>query len=108
MDSGGLYMNRNLTLVSALAAGFLGGFLSRSVTLPPVHAQTRPADALEVRAERFSVVDSKGRVIGTFAGAITKEPNGRERSQIDLLDPTGRELWSAGGNGFKTLADSSR
>ena len=108
MDSGGLYMNRNLTLVSALAAGFLGGFLSRSVTLPPVHAQTRPADALEVRAQRFSVVDSKGRVIGTFAGAITKEPNGRERSQIDLLDPTGRELWSAGGNGFKTLADSSR
>ena len=108
MDSGGVYMNRNLTLVLALAAGFLGGFLSRSLTPSSVQAQTRPTDAVEIRAQRFSVVDSTGRLIGTFTASSPQEWRASDRRGIVLVDPTGRELWSAGGNGFKPLADNSR
>jgi hypothetical protein len=101
-------MHRNLTLALALAAGLLGGFLSRYITPSAVHAQVQPPSALEVRAQRFSVVDAQGRVIGTFTGAIMKEPSGRARPGITLVDPTGRELWSAGGHGFKELSESSK
>lgn len=41
-----MYRNRNLTLVFALVAGFLGGFLSHYVTLQSVHAQAQPANAV--------------------------------------------------------------
>ena len=102
--------NRNLNLVLALAAGFLGGFLSRSVALPPVRAQTRPADALEVRAQRFSVVDPTGRVIASFTRAPIAKQEGYNipLPTIALVDPEGHELWSAGGYGFKPLAENPR
>lgn len=103
-----MYRNRNLTLVLALAAGLLGGFLSRYIALPSVHAQTQPPNALEIKSQRFSVVDAQGRVIGTFTGAITEEPGGRPLPRIALVDPTGRELWSAGGRGFKWLSENSK
>jgi hypothetical protein len=105
-----MYRNRSLTLVLALAAGLLGGFVSRYITLPSVHAQAQPPNALEIRAQRFSVVDAKGNVIGTFTGANTNEGGYRPRSfpRIALVDPTGRELWSAGGNGLKPLAENSK
>jgi hypothetical protein len=105
-----MYQNRNLTLVLALAAGLLGGFVSRYITLPSVHAQAQPPNALEIRAQRFSVVDAKGNVIGTFTGAITKEAGyvSRTLPRIALVDSTGRELWSAGGNGLKPLAENSK
>ncbi len=101
-------MHRNLTLALALAAGLLGGFLSRYITPSAVHAQVQPPNALEIRAQRFSVVDPRGHVIGTFTGAITEEPGGRARPRIALVDPTGRELWSAGGRGFKELSENSK
>jgi hypothetical protein len=109
-----MYRNRNLTLALALASGLLGGFVSRYITLPSVHAQAQPPNALEIRAQRFSVVDAKGNVIGTFTGAITNEGGygglvlPRTFPRIALVDPTGRELWSAGGNGLKPLAENSR
>ncbi len=101
--------NRNLTLVLALAAGFLGGFLSRYLTLPSVHAQAQPPSALEIRAQQFSVVDAKGRVIGTFT-AITRDGDfgGPAFPRVALVDPAGRELWSAGGKGLRPLAENSK
>ena len=98
--------NRNLTVVLALAAGLLGGFLSRYITLPSVHAQVQLTDAVEIRSQRFTFVDPKGRVIATFTRAI---PKGRGfRPQIALVDPDGRELWSAGVGELKPLAENSK
>ncbi len=76
-------MYRNLTLVLALAAGLLGGFLSRYITLPSVQAQAQPPSTLEIRAQHFSVVDPKGRVIGTFT-AITRDGDFGGRPFLEL------------------------
>lgn len=100
--------NRNLPVVLALAAGLLGGFLSRYVTPPSVHAQAQPPNALEIKSQRFSLVDAQGRVIGTFTGAVTESPGGRTFPRVVLVDPEGRELWSAGGRGFKYLSENSK
>ena len=59
-------MNRNLTLAISLAAGLLGGVLSHYVTLPAVHAQAPAPNAVEIRAQRFTLVDDQGSAIGTF------------------------------------------
>ena len=103
-------MHRNLTLVFALAAGFMGGLVSRYIALPSVHAQAEPSNALEIRAQSFSVVDAKGNVIGTFTSAITKEGRFGERvfPRIAIVDPNGRELWSPGGRGLTPLAGNSK
>jgi hypothetical protein len=101
-------MYRNRTLILALAAGLLGGFLSRYISLPSVHAQAQPPAVLEIKSQRFSLVDAEGRVLGTFTGAITKEPGGNALPRITLVDPAGRELWSAGGRGFKYLSENSK
>jgi hypothetical protein len=103
-----MYRNRNLTVVLALAAGLLGGFLSRYVTVPSVHAQVQPSNTVEIKAQRFSIVDPQGRVIGTFTAAVEQRSGRLARPGVTLVDPTGRELWSAGGNGFKPLAENSR
>ncbi len=101
-------MHRNLSLALALVAGLLGGFLSRYISPSAVHAQVQPPNALEIRSQHFIVVDAQGRVVGTFTGAITETPGGRALPRIALVDPTGRELWSAGGNGFKELSENSK
>jgi hypothetical protein len=100
--------NRNWTVILALAAGLLGGVLSRYVTLPSVHAQSQPPNAFEIKSQRFSLVDEQGRVIGTFTGAVTENPGGRILPRVALVDPEGRELWSAGGRGFKYLSENSK
>lgn len=95
--------NRNLPLVLALAAGVLGGILSRYITPQSVYGQAQTPNTVEVRSQRFSVVDPQGRVVGTFSGEITKAPDDRLLPRIALVDPTGRELWSAGGSKLKPL-----
>jgi len=103
-----MYRNRNLTLVLALAAGWLGGMLSRYNTMPSVHAEAQPTNAAEIRAQHFSVVDAQGRVIGTFTGAITKGLGALAYPRIALVDPTGRELWSASGDKLRPLGEGSK
>jgi hypothetical protein len=118
-------MNRNLTFAISLAAGLLGGVLSHFVTLPSVHAQAPAANPVEVRAQRFTLVDDQGTAVGTFAvresGAVVQRgPGYPTRSgntlppntpapviapRIVLLNPEGREIWSAGGTPFRTLAE---
>jgi hypothetical protein len=100
-----MFRNRNLTLVLALAAGLLGGFLSRYITPQSVYGQAQTPNTVEIRSQRFSIVDSQGRVVGTFTGEITRAPAPDERllPRVALVDPTGRELWSAGGSKLKPL-----
>jgi|SRR5579864_39071 len=87
-----------LNIALSLAAGLLGGFLSRTISLPAVHAQNppnaaRPAptapplSAPEIRAQRFTITDSNGRTIATFSG---------EWGNVILRDANGKELWRAG------------
>jgi hypothetical protein len=103
-------MRRYLTLVLALAAGLLGGFLSRYIAPSSVHAQVQPPDAFEIRAQRFSIVDAQGHLIGTFT-PTTKSSVDSTRiypTRISLVDAAGHELWSAGGELFKSLSDGSK
>lgn len=100
--------NRNLTLVLALAAGLLGGFLSRYLTLPTVHAQAEPPNVLEIKAQRFSLVDAQGHVIGTFTGSVTKSRWQGTSARVAFVDPEGREVWSADGRQFKYLSENSK
>lgn len=112
-------MNRQ-NLMLALAAGLLGGLISR-VTLPSVHAQNPqlapvpppPAVTGEVRAQSFTLVDGADRTIGTFTvapGDLWIGRDGRVNSQgrIVLRDPQGREIWSAGGSLIKPLSENTR
>jgi hypothetical protein len=83
-------MNRTITLTLALAAGFLGGTLSRYVTPVTVFAQAQSTAAKEIRAQRFILVDENDKVRGTFA--IENDGN----ATIKLFDETGRETFSVG------------
>jgi len=115
-------MNRNLTLALSLAAGLLGGWLSHYATLPTVHAQAPAPNALELRAQSFALVDDQGSAMGTFMvresaplvlrGPGYPEPNRKviapptRSPRIVLVDPQGREIWSAGGNPFRSLTEN--
>lgn len=109
-------MLRKLNPVLALAAGLLGGILSRYLAPPPVHAQAPATQAQstpapeEIRAQSFTLVDGSGAVVGTFRpllsvapglpGVFDQGPARRERGPqgVVLLDRSGRELWRAGGS----------
>ena len=92
---------QKLNLALSLAAGLLGGFLSRNLTLPTAHAQE--PHQKELKAESFILVDGADRTVGTF----TFEPNFATPRipRIVLRDPSGRVLWSAGGSPIRPLTD---
>ena len=96
--------NQKLALVLAVAAGFLGGSLSRVLSPTPVQAQTNQAPK-EIRAQSFVLVDDKGNIVGKFAD---DEPGLLGRTlpspYIRLYDPSGHEIWRAGGNPMRPLA----
>ena len=90
------------TLVIALAAGLLGGLLSRYIAPQPAFAQNVTK---EIRAQSFTIVDPADRVIGTFTTNVPFPPPGARRiprdrtaspNRIVLRDSDGREIWSAG------------
>ena len=103
-------MLRKLNPVLALAAGLLGGMLSRYLAPVPVHAQAPAPQAQstpapeEIRAQSFTLVDGSGAVVGTFRPLLSFDPgllgvrpqNGPQG--VVLLDRSGRELWRAGGS----------
>jgi hypothetical protein len=84
---------QKLNLTLALAAGLLGGFLSRNLSLPTAQAQSGTPATREIRAQRFTLVDGKDRTVGTFM--VDEKPTQRY-SRIVLLDFNGRQIWSAG------------
>jgi uncharacterized membrane-anchored protein YhcB (DUF1043 family) len=81
-------MNRTFTLSLTLAAGLLGGVLSRYVTPLPALAQAQTQK--EVKAQSFVLVEDKDNVVGTFKSSADRIPT------VVLLDRTGREIWRAG------------
>jgi hypothetical protein len=94
-------MNRILTLTLSLAAGLLGGTLSRCVTPTTVFAQAQLTAPKEIRAQRFTLVDENGRTRGVFAIESPAPINGVEikgggNAIIKLFDNSGREIFHAG------------
>jgi hypothetical protein len=59
-------MNRNMNLALALAAGLVGGILSRYLAPTPVLAQAQITNPKEIRAENFVIVDENGAPRGAF------------------------------------------
>jgi hypothetical protein len=94
-------MSRILTLTLSLAAGLLGGTLSRWVTPTTVFAQAQLAAPREIRAQRFTLVDENGRIRGVFAIESPAPINGVEikgagNAIIKLFDNSGHEIFNAG------------
>jgi len=103
-------MKNKLSITLALAAGLLGGLFSRYIAPPAAFAQNQPPK--EIRAQSFTLVDPAGRTLGTFVPEATLQgrPGVAERlpSRILLLDPNGREIWSAGGSAYPFRLPSDR
>lgn len=79
-------MNWKTNLILALAAGLLGGLISRYVNPIPDYAQTQPAPK-EIRGQSFVLVNEQGRPFGL----IGFDPQGNPI--IKLLDERGHLLW---------------
>ena len=104
-------MNKTLTITLAFVAGLLGGLLARYVALPSVHAQAQAPSVVEIRAQAFTLTDAQGRAMGTFTLRSDQATSlfGLPLPQrVVLLDPLGREIWTAGGTKFKSLAENSK
>jgi len=90
-----------LTLTLSLAAGLLGGLLSRYVSPTTALAQTTAPQ--EIRAHKFTLVDQNGTERGVFA--VVDNPSRKGGYPvIQLFDIGGRELWSTS-SGLEKLVD---
>ena len=101
-------MNKS-TIAVALAAGLIGGVISRYISPAPVLAQQAQAQSpapVELRAQRFSLVNPDGSVVATFTVDHPKTPDSfpLPPPSVRLLDSGGKELWRAGGNPMRKLA----
>ena len=100
-------MNR-MTVVVAFMAALAGGAISRYISPAPVLAQqsqARSTAPVELRAQRFALVNPDGLVVGTFMVDQSKfDPSVPNAPSIRLLDSTGKELWHAGGSPVRNLA----
>jgi len=76
------------TLSVALAAGLLGGLISRYVS--PVAAFAQAQTQREIKAQSFVLIDDQGNIVGTFRPSADRTPT------VILLDRNGREIWRAG------------
>ncbi len=82
-------MNRTMHITLALAAGLLGGLLSRYLTPPPVFAQAQTPAPREIRAQSFVLVNKQGAPLGRIGFDSNGLPN------ITLVDEDGRTIWSS-------------
>ena len=114
-------MNRTLTVTLSLAAGLLGGTLSRYVNPTTVLAQVQSTAPTEIRAQRFTLVDENGQVRGVFAienprvnvvemkdggNAVTKQVEIKDAGEavIKLFDTNGHEIFIAGSPSMRSLS----
>jgi hypothetical protein len=97
-------MSNNLNTVLALAAGLIGGMLTRYIAPVTVSAQSQPP--LEMRAQSFTLVDPTDRVIGSFTTEPSRglavpgprDPAGLASARhIILRDSSGHVIWSTDG-----------
>ena len=84
---------RVLTLALALGAGVLGGMLSRYVTPVTVLAQDQSSAPKDIRAQRFTLVNEQGIVLGVFGLDRSKQGS---NPAIRLFDESGHEVFRAG------------
>ena len=84
-------LNPKLTPTLSLAAGLLGGLLSRYVS--PTTALAQVAVPTEIRAQKFTLVDENGTVRGVFAVVDNPSQIGGY-PVIQLFGIGGREVWS--------------
>jgi hypothetical protein len=100
-------MNR-MTVVVAFMAALAGGAISRYISPAPVLAQqtqARSTAPVELRAQRFALVNPDGLVVGTFMVDQSKPLEGAPfKPSIRLLDFNGKEIWRAGGDPVRNLA----
>jgi len=100
-------MNKTLTVALALAAGLLGGLLTRYIAPPATFAQDQAPITKEIRAQSFTLVDSSDHTLGVF----TTEPASKAinpyltPTRIVLRDSKGREIWTAGGSGIRPVTE---
>jgi hypothetical protein len=97
-----------MTVVVAFVAALAGGVISRTISPAPVLAQQAQAQSpapVELRAQRFVLVNPDGGVAGTF---IVEQPKPTDvpfaPPSIRLLDWSGKEIWRAGGSPVRNLA----
>ena len=81
-------MNRTMHITLALAAGLLGGLLSRYLTPTPVFAQAQAPAPKEIRAQSFVLVNKQGAPLGRIGFDAEGIPN------ITLVDENGRTILS--------------
>ena len=81
-------MNRTMHVTLALAAGLLGGLLSRYLMPTPVFAQAQAQAPKEIRAQSFVLVNKQSIPLGRIGFDAEGIPN------ITLVDDNGRTIWS--------------
>jgi hypothetical protein len=117
-------MKKPLNLALALAAGLLGGLLSRYIAPQSALAQSPAPSTKEIQAQSFVFVAPDGHPLATLtpdpawlkaarlmaelsaAGRISSTPFlSRFSGRIVLLDSNEREIWSAGGSPFRAPSE---
>jgi hypothetical protein len=97
-------MNK-MTILIAFVAALAGGLISRYAAPAPVLAQQAQTPApVELRAQRFALVNPDGGVVATFVADQSDPTNILAQPSIRLLDWRGKEIWSAGGSPVRKLA----
>jgi hypothetical protein len=91
LGSGVYSVMQKLNFTLMLAAGLLGGLLSRYVTPARVLAQAPLPVTKELSAQSFVLTDETGNIIGAFKPSA--DPNHRT---VVFVDRNGRETWRAG------------
>ena len=81
-------MTRKLNVILALAAGLLGGIVSRYLTPTAVFAQTQAPVPKEIKAQNFVIVNEDGKTLGVFGFDRNGTP------MVRLTDENGRTIWS--------------
>ena len=81
-------MKRKLNFTLALAAGLLGGALSRYLIPTSVFAQAQAPAPKEIRAQSFVLINKQGAPLGRIGFDSDGLPN------ITLVDENGRTIWS--------------
>ncbi|MEO8127374.1 MAG: hypothetical protein ABI822_09800 [Bryobacteraceae bacterium] len=92
-----------MTIATAIAAGIVGGMITRYIGPPSAFAQTPAPVTNEIRAQSFALVDDMNQTVGTFKVVDGGMAN-RDEVRIVLRDSTGKEIWSAGGSQYRKLS----
>ena len=93
-------MQRSINLALALAAGLVGGVLSRYTNPVTVFAQAQTQVSKDIRAQSFTLTDENGNVVGIFTSVA---PRGGQKRAVILLDQNANEIWSAGASPIRPL-----